>query len=81
MDFYASRERGPDELLPWSHIDIGVSEAFFKDELARAMQAAVTPNCREKCSACGAARYKAGVCAGGQKKEEIKWLDNAADMK
>jgi len=64
MDFYATRERGPDELLPWSHIDIGVSEAFFKNEMERAKQALITPNCREKCSACGASVYKGGVCVG-----------------
>jgi len=62
IEFYASRERGHDETLPWAHIDIGVGEDFLRAERARAFEGEVTPNCRERCSACGAARYKGGVC-------------------
>jgi len=54
--FYANREMGLDEILPWDVIDCGVSKEFFKRERARAYEGATTPNCREKCSACGANR-------------------------
>ncbi|MFA5367393.1 MAG: TIGR03960 family B12-binding radical SAM protein, partial [Dehalococcoidia bacterium] len=30
--FYANRERGLEEVLPWQHIDTGVSREFLKDE-------------------------------------------------
>ncbi len=35
-EFYASRERSLDEILPWSHIDTGVTDAFLKQEFQRA---------------------------------------------
>ncbi len=60
--FYNQRERGEDELFPWDFIDIGVSRAFLRREWERAMDGVVTPNCREKCSGCGAAGFGGGVC-------------------
>lgn len=50
--------------LPWSIIDIGVTNAFMKRELERALRAETTPDCRTKCQGCGVARYKGGVCVG-----------------
>lgn len=60
--FYASRKRSFDEILPWDFISYGVSKEFLKAECERAYQSVTTPNCREKCSNCGAACYKGGVC-------------------
>ncbi len=57
-----TRERATDELLPWEVIDCGVSKSFLLRERERAQKGEVTPNCREKCSGCGAAAWKAGVC-------------------
>ena len=54
--FFANRAFGLDEILPWDIIDCGVSKEFFKRERAKAYAAATTPNCREKCSGCGANR-------------------------
>jgi radical SAM family uncharacterized protein len=52
--FYAYRERSTDEVLPWSHIDAGVSEAFLKQELRRALEERDTPDCRiSACNTCG----------------------------
>ncbi len=62
VDFYTTRERGLDELFPWDFIDAGVSKAFLKREWEHAGQAEVTPNCRQRCSACGAMKFKGGVC-------------------
>lgn len=60
--FYNERERGADELFPWDFIDIGVTKSFLRKEWERAMNAEVTPNCRQKCSACGAGVFGGGVC-------------------
>lgn len=54
MAFY-TRARDYDEILPWDIVDIGVSRKFMMEENEKAKRAAVTPNCREKCSGCGAA--------------------------
>lgn len=61
MDFY-TRARDFDEILPWDMIDVGVKKEFLIAEAKRAERAEVTPNCREKCSACGANCFKGGVC-------------------
>lgn len=61
-DFYNYRERERDEILPWDFIDIGVSKEFMWQEYERAKRGEVTPNCRAKCSGCGAARFGTGVC-------------------
>lgn len=62
IDFYNLRERSLDEIFPWDFIDIGVTKDFLKREWERAMNAEVTPNCRMKCSGCGAAKFQGGVC-------------------
>jgi len=52
--FYARRARPLDELLPWSHIDIGVTTAFLKQEYQRAIASQATPDCRyDACNLCG----------------------------
>lgn len=61
-DFYATRERSYDEVLPWDHISIGVSKSYLIKEAERAKQEIVTPNCRAKCHGCGAASFGGGVC-------------------
>ena len=62
IDFYTTRERSLDELFPWDFIDAGVSKNFLKREWQNALDEKVTPNCRQKCSGCGAAKYGGGVC-------------------
>lgn len=61
-EFYAYREIGYDEILPWDYADIGVSKEFLMNEREKAYRGEVTPSCREKCSACGAAQFGRGVC-------------------
>ena len=60
MEFYASRERSADEILPWDHIDVGVSKAFLRREYEKASRAEVTSNCKEKCAGCGANKLIGG---------------------
>lgn len=65
-DFYTVRERSLDEIFPWDFIDAGVSKEFLKREWLEAAAEQVTPNCRQRCSACGARKYKGGVCYEGK---------------
>ena len=52
--FYAQRQRSLDELLPWAHIDVGVTSDFLKQEHQRSLDGRETPDCRtEACNACG----------------------------
>ena len=60
--FYNYRERGKDEIFPCDFIDIGVSKNFLYREYENSLQEKVTPNCRAKCSGCGAAKFGSGVC-------------------
>ena len=61
--FYANRERPPEELLPWSHIDAGVSIEFLKREYQRSLRGQDTPDCRNNaCNACGLEQTE--VCLG-----------------
>ena len=63
--FYASRERGEDELLPWSRVSMGVRKSLLLRERHRAYEAVLSPDCRVQCSACGAqALLKGGRCDG-----------------
>ncbi len=62
IEFYTARERNVDEVLPWDHIDAGVSKSFLIKEWERAKAGVVTPNCRMNCSGCGSACYGGGVC-------------------
>ncbi len=58
--FYANRERALDEVLPWNHIDVGVTPDFLKREYYRAWQEKETPDCRQgECHACGLQRWHA----------------------
>lgn len=65
-DFYTMRERDVEEVLPWDFIDVGVSKEFLKREWKTALGETVTPNCRMRCSGCGAKQFKGGVCYENQ---------------
>ncbi|MBS5064740.1 MAG: TIGR03960 family B12-binding radical SAM protein [Hungatella hathewayi] len=65
-DFYTVRERSLDEIFPWDFIDAGVTKEFLKREWLQAIDEKVTPNCRQRCSACGARKYEGGVCYEGK---------------
>jgi len=62
IDFYTTRERSEDEIFPWDFIDIGVTKKFLYREYMQAKEEKVTPNCRQKCSGCGAMKFDGGVC-------------------
>ena len=58
--FYANRERSADEIMPWDHISTGVSKRFLRCECEKAHRSEASPNCREKCLACGASNLLCG---------------------
>jgi len=60
--FYTTRKRELDEAFPWDFIDIGVTKEFLKKEYLKALKGETTPNCREHCSGCGAAKFGGGIC-------------------
>ena len=62
MDFYNKRERYETEVFPWDFIDIGVTKEFMLREWKTALGECVTPNCRQRCSGCGALVFGGGVC-------------------
>lgn len=62
VDFYVTRERKEDEIFPWDFIDTGVTKNFLLREWHNAHNETITPNCRMKCSGCGAASFGGGIC-------------------
>ena len=64
MEFYASRKREYDEIMPWEHIDYYVSKEFLIRENKKARLAQTTEHCRNKCSGCGVSKEIGGACFG-----------------
>ena len=64
-DFYACRERSVDEVLPWDHLDAGITKQFLIREWTKAQKGEITHDCRKGCVGCGVNRYEEakGVCA------------------
>ncbi len=62
FDFYATRARGETEILPWDMIDVGVTKKYLLAGWHDALRGIPWPDCREKCSNCGARRLNNGVC-------------------
>jgi len=56
-DFYTLRERGRDEVFPWTHLSCGLPADFLWKEYEQALEGALTPDCRwEGCQECGVCR-------------------------
>ncbi|RPJ56271.1 MAG: TIGR03960 family B12-binding radical SAM protein, partial [Dehalococcoidia bacterium] len=65
--FYANRQRRLDELLPWDHMDTGVSAGYLKQEYINSTKETATEDCRfGRCNACGLERLhpKCGITLG-----------------
>lgn len=52
-NFYTTRKRSFDEILPWDIIDSGISKQFLRNEAERALKEETTPDCRNGCVGCG----------------------------
>ncbi|MBN2232411.1 MAG: TIGR03960 family B12-binding radical SAM protein [Deltaproteobacteria bacterium] len=58
----AATPREPGNLLPWSHLDMGIAESFLVRERERAGRGEVTPDCRTAgCRGCGCCRDEDGI--------------------
>ena len=53
-DFYTTRQREYDEILPWEHINAGISKEFLIKESKKSREGIPTVDCRSECSDCGA---------------------------
>lgn len=62
MEFYASRTRNYDEVMPWEHIDYYVSKEFLIRENKKSKLAETTEHCRKSCSGCGVSKAIGGPC-------------------
>ena len=64
--FYANRKREFTEVLPWDHLDYGVTKNFLIRECEKAYNAQITENCKKGCSGCGVnkcyGKVEGGVC-------------------
>jgi len=61
-DFYCYRKIDHSEVLPWEHVDVGVTKNFLMKEHDKAYEEVTTPSCRDNCAGCGAACFGGGVC-------------------
>lgn len=60
-DFYASRDRGQEEVFPWEHVQPGVARRFLWNEWQKAQAQQLTHDCRRStCTGCGVCQ-KLGV--------------------
>ena len=60
--FYTARRRDYEEILPWEHMDYGVTKKFLISENKKAHEGVTTACCREKCAGCGANKLNGGAC-------------------
>lgn len=60
--FYTHRRREFTELLPWDHLDFGVSRKFLENENKKAHMNQTTPHCRIHCAGCSADKLNGGKC-------------------
>lgn len=71
--FYANRKREHDEMLPWDHIDIGVSKGYLISENKRAQSGELTNDCRVGCTSCGIMSAEGrGVCFDGALSNKVQ---------
>ncbi len=62
-DFYATRKREYEEVLPWDFIDAGVSKQYLINENEKSLRGELTKDCRLGCTGCGINNsFTGGVC-------------------
>ena len=60
--FYTTRERGENEVMPWDHINMGVTKEHLRREREMAYKGVLSPDCRHGCVGCGAKKLNGGAC-------------------
>ncbi len=62
-EFYAYRRRETEEVLPWDHIDVGITKKYLRSEYKKALKGELTRDCRTVCTGCGINLLEeGGVC-------------------
>jgi radical SAM-linked protein len=56
--FYLLRERSPEEVFPWDHIESGVTKGFLRREWEKALEGQTTADCRAGCLECGVCDHR-----------------------
>ncbi|MFZ5945939.1 MAG: TIGR03960 family B12-binding radical SAM protein [Bacillota bacterium] len=72
--WYAYRHLAYEDILPWDHIDMGVTKKFLAKEHQKAMETAITEDCRFKhCTVCGICQdFDVALDLKGGKPSELK---------
>ncbi|MDD2899788.1 MAG: TIGR03960 family B12-binding radical SAM protein [Desulfuromonadaceae bacterium] len=74
------RRRELDEVLPWDHLDCGVTRDFLLAERRKALEEAETKDCRDgSCSACGVCDFTVVTNRIAQKAEIPPYHNNTPD--
>jgi radical SAM family uncharacterized protein len=62
-EFYAYRQPDPWETMPWSHINIGVTESYLRNEWLKTLKGDTTADChKQPCNVCGVQNQNAEDC-------------------
>lgn len=71
--YFSNRHKGYDEVLPWDHIDCGVTKGYLRAEDKKARQARLTQDCHtEPCTFCMACDRAYTESAKGKKAAELE---------
>jgi len=62
VGFYTTRERGENEIMPWDHLNMGVTKQHLWRENQQAVKGVLSPDCRRGCVGCGAKNLNGGSC-------------------
>ncbi len=63
VEFFTTRQRGKEEVFPWDISDVGVRKDFLWNEYVKSGQSQLSPDCRVRCTGCGAnCLLDGGVC-------------------
>jgi radical SAM superfamily enzyme YgiQ (UPF0313 family) len=64
VGFHSRRRRALDEILPWDHIDAGVTKKYLARDFEASQRGETRLDCREQCYACGILTAFGGERAG-----------------
>lgn len=62
MAFYANRLRDVEEIMPWDHINYGVTKKFLIEEYKKSLEAITSAPCNKQCNNCGANKLLGRAC-------------------
>ncbi|MBP8130978.1 MAG: TIGR03960 family B12-binding radical SAM protein, partial [Candidatus Hydrogenedentes bacterium] len=73
------RERGPEERLPWDHVDVMIPKQWFREDWQRAMELKYAQDCRAgKCHLCGVIYRERDLCRHMLKNQKQGHLEEEA---